>query len=129
MLVIVGASFTARTVTTKPWLALNCPSLTPTVIVATPLWLAAGITVTVRLAPLPPNTMLLVGTSAGLEEPLLKVRPPALLSPSPSVKFSASVAVSSSIVWSAMPVIVGGVFNPFTYSVSDWFAVIDDYGH
>ena len=55
MPVIVGASLTALTVTTKLLVTVYCPSLTPTVIVAVPLWLVAGLTVTVRFAPLPPE--------------------------------------------------------------------------
>ena len=47
---------------------LNDPSLTVTVMLAVPFWLAAGVTVTVRLAPLPPNTMFPLGTSVGLFE-------------------------------------------------------------
>ena len=83
MPVIVGASFTAVTVTTKFVLTTYCPSLTLTVIVAVPLWLVAGLTVTVRFAPDPPNTMLLVGTSVGYDEPLLNVRLPAAVSHPP----------------------------------------------
>src|SRR2546426_967107 len=98
MLDIVGASFTALTVTTKLVLALYCPSPTVTVIVAVPLWLAAGLTVTVRLAPDPPKTMLLGGTSVPLHHPFPNVSPPAALSASPTVKLSAAVDLSSSIV-------------------------------
>src|SRR2546422_236380 len=66
---IVGASFIALTASTKFVLTLYCPSLTPTVIVAVPYWLAAGLTVTVRFEPEPPNTMLLNGTSVALDDP------------------------------------------------------------
>ena len=59
MSLMVGAEFTVRT---KVSLVLNEPSLTVTVIVAVPLWPLAGVTVTVRLAPLPPKTMLAFGT-------------------------------------------------------------------
>src|SRR2546422_609575 len=95
MLDTVGGSFTALTVTTKCVLTLYCPSLTFTVIVATPFWLAAGLTVTVRFDPDPPKTMLLVGTSVGLDEPLLNVRLPAGLSASPTVNGIAPVGVST----------------------------------
>src|SRR5437867_12659562 len=107
MLDIVGASFTAFTVTTKLVLALYCPSLTFTVIVAVPFWLAAGLTVTVRFDPDPPKTMLLVGTSVALDEPLLNVRLPAGVSASPTVKVSAPVAVSAAVDCSGMSLIVG----------------------
>src|SRR2546425_500611 len=107
MLDIVGGSFTALTVTTKFVLALYCPSLTLTVIVVTPFWLAAGLTVTVRFDPLPPKTMLLVGTSVGLDDPLLNVRLPIGVSASPTVNGIAPVAVSTVVNWSAISLIVG----------------------
>jgi len=90
MLDIVGGSFTALTVTTKFVLALYCPSLTLTVIVTTPFWLAAGLTVTVRLDPLPPKTMLLVGTSVALDDPCSRQTPRRTLR-IPTVKPSAAV--------------------------------------
>ena len=52
------------------------PSLTVTVIVVVPVCPAAGVSVTVRLAPLPPKTMFAFGTSAGLVELPLTVRFP-----------------------------------------------------
>ena len=55
---MVGASFTAVTVSRKGSAADAEPSLTVTVMVAEPDWLAAGVTVIVRLAPLPPSTSL-----------------------------------------------------------------------
>ena len=39
------------------------PSFIVTVIVAVPVWFAAGVTVTVRLAPPPPNAMFATGTN------------------------------------------------------------------
>src|SRR5438128_5731226 len=84
MFEIVGRSFTAFTVNTKVSLALNCPSLTVTVIVAVPFWLSAGLTVTVRFAPEPPNPMFPFGTSAGLDELPLKGKLPAAVSPTPT---------------------------------------------
>src|SRR5438876_8844851 len=67
MLEIVGAVFAgAFTVSTKLSLALRLPSLTVTVMVAVPVWLRAGVTVTVRWAPEPPKTMLATGTRDGL---------------------------------------------------------------
>src|SRR6266540_1546343 len=68
MFEIDGGSFTAFTVNRKLSLALNCPSLTVTVIVALPFWLSAGFTVTVRFAPEPPKLMFALGTSVGLDE-------------------------------------------------------------
>ena len=63
-LVIVGASFTALTVTVNVSLAAAPPgSVTVRVIVDVPLWFAVGVTVTVRLAPLPPMTTAVLGIS------------------------------------------------------------------
>lgn len=55
----------------------------------------AGVTVTVRLVPVPPNTILPFGTSAVLLELPLTVKAAAEVSRSPTVKGSALVAVSS----------------------------------
>src|SRR2546426_11256450 len=93
MPVIVGGVFTAVTVSTNVSLALFTPSLTVTVIVAVPVCPAAGVTVTVRFDPDPPKTMLLVGTSVGLDEPLLNVRLPTGVSASPIVNGIAAVGV------------------------------------
>src|ERR1043166_6655942 len=81
----------ARTVSTKLALVLLCPSLTLTAIVAVPVWFVAGVTVTVRLLPLPPKTILLVGTSVGFEDPALNVRPVSGVSTSPIVNPSGTV--------------------------------------
>src|SRR6266496_3070305 len=102
------------TVTTKLVLVVICPSLTPAVIVALPVWLVAGVTVTIRFAPLPPNTMLFAGTSVGFEDPALKVRLVKGVSTSPIVKLNGPVEVFTLIVWLAIPVIVGGSFTPVT---------------
>src|SRR5678810_286866 len=65
----VGRSFTAFTVTTKELLARpKAVSLTESEIVVVPDWLGAGVTVTVRLPPLPPNPMFAFGTRLVLEE-------------------------------------------------------------
>src|SRR6266496_2828820 len=109
MSLIDGESFTALTVNRKFVLVLSCPSLTVTVIVAVPFWLASGVTVTVQFEPDPPKTMLLVGTNAGSDEFLSRLRFTAAASPSSMVNEIAPVDVSSLIAWSAMLVIVGGV--------------------
>src|SRR5438132_389758 len=59
---IVGRSFTEVTFNTKLALEVVAPSLTVSVIKALPNWLAAGVMVAVRLAPLPPKTILANGT-------------------------------------------------------------------
>src|SRR5258708_5132019 len=66
--VMVGGVFTMFTVRRKLSLVVFVPSLTLTVMVAGPVCPAAGVMVTVRLVPLPPKTMLFVGTSTGFEE-------------------------------------------------------------
>src|SRR5436189_2191500 len=71
---IVGGVLGPLTVNTKVSLAVKAPSLTVTVMVEVPVWPAAGVTVTVRLLPLPPKTMLPLGTRPVLEEAPLRVR-------------------------------------------------------
>ena len=61
-------------------------SVTVTVIVAVPNWLAAGVIVTVRSDPLPPNTMFPSGTNVVLDEVPLTPSNPAAVSTSPTVK-------------------------------------------
>src|SRR5438093_1425980 len=86
MLEMVGAVFAvALTVNTKVSLAVRLPSLTVTVMLAVPVWLRAGVTVTVRLAPEPPKTMLATGIKVGLEEVRERIRLPAAVCASPIV--------------------------------------------
>src|SRR5437879_1332219 len=69
MLEMVGTVFAvALTVSTTLFVAMRLPSLTVTVMVDVPVWLSAGVTVTVRFAPEPPKTMLATGIKVGLEE-------------------------------------------------------------
>ena len=77
---------------------LNDPSLTVTVMLAVPVWFAAGVTVTVRLALLPPNTMFPFGTNVVLFELPLTVRLLALVSMSPTVKLIGPTAVPDVVV-------------------------------
>jgi len=108
----IGASFTDVTVSTNVSTAEPpSPSVTVTVIVAVPNWLAAGVTVTVRSAPLPPNTMLAFGTNVVLDELPVRTKSATGVSASPTVNDSAAVLVSSSMVWSAMSLIVGRVLS------------------
>src|SRR6266568_1720908 len=111
MLEMVGAVFgVALTVNTKLLLAVRLPSLTVTVIVAVPVWLSAGVTVTVRLAPEPPKTMLAPGTKVGFEEAPETVRLPAAVCASPTVKAIGAVAVFWLVERLAMLEMVGAVF-------------------
>jgi len=87
------------TVSTNVSLAVPpSPSVTVTVMVAVPNWSAAGVTVTVRLAPLPPKTMFPLGTNIVFDEVPDSVRLPTAVSLSPIVNASAPVFPSSAIV-------------------------------
>jgi hypothetical protein len=61
---MLGAVFIAVTVSPKLVGVLATPSVTVTVMVAPPTSPGAGVRVTVRFAPLPPNVMLPFGTSS-----------------------------------------------------------------
>ena len=78
----------------------NAPlrSVPRSVIVAVPVWLAVGVTVTVRLAPLPPKTMFPLGTKVGLDELPLIVRLVSAVSMSPTVNAIAAVAVFTAVL-------------------------------
>src|SRR2546423_6880724 len=108
MPVMVGGSLTAVTVTSNEVVAVSDPSVTVSGIVVTPLPSGAGVTVTVRLAPVPLITTLASGTRAVFNEVPLTLSAPIGLSMSPMVKLNAPVVPSSAIVWLAMPVMVGG---------------------
>src|SRR3954466_9736890 len=69
------------------------PSVTVIVIVELPLCPAAGVMVTVRLAPLPPKTILLVGARVGLDDCAERRRLATGVSASPIVNGIAGVGV------------------------------------
>jgi len=96
------------TITGKLEVAVLVPSLTVTVIGTTPDWPETDATVTVRLVPLPPNTILVLGTRVVLAELPDKVRLPGV-SRSPMVKGSAVVEPPDTVVPSGISDIVGGV--------------------
>jgi hypothetical protein len=100
------------TVTVKEMLRCADPSLTVTVIVAVPVELFTGVTVTVRFAPLPPNTMLFVGTRAVLDELRDSVSFDAEVWPSPMVKVMAPELPFAAMVRFEILLIVGAVFVP-----------------
>jgi len=110
---IVGGVFVgvAVTVSRNPLLVVFVPSLTLTVIVADPVLPAAGVTVTVRLAPEPPNIIFAVGTSVVDDEVPETVRLAAAVSTSPIVNGIAAVAWPDVTDWAPMAVIVGAVFG------------------
>ena len=95
---MVGGSLPAFTVKTKLVDAVADPSDTVIVMVAVPLWLPAGVMVTVRLAPVPPMTMLASGTTVVLLDAAVKVRPAGGESGSLIVKPMVDVGVSSDVV-------------------------------
>src|SRR6186997_2235022 len=95
MAVIVGGVLAGFTVNTKFVDTLSVPSLTVTVIVVVPLAPAAGVTTTLRLAPLPPKMILASGTSAVFDEVAESIRAPITVSASPIVKAIAPVGVPS----------------------------------
>jgi len=72
-------------------LAVRVPSLTVTVICAEPVWPAAGVTVTVRFAPLPPNVIFAFGTNVVADELPDTVRLSTEVCESPTVNASALV--------------------------------------
>ena len=72
-----------------------------------PNWLLAGVSVTVRLLPLPPNTIFAAGTSAGFEELPARVKLAAGVSASLAVNAIPPLELSSLIAWSAIPEIFG----------------------
>src|SRR5688572_16384324 len=86
---------------------------------AVPIWFAAGVTRTVRLAPLPPNTILAFGTSTRSDDAPERVRLAALVSASPIVNGIGGVAVSSTIVLFAMLVSVGASLAAVTVTVNE----------
>ncbi len=105
------------TINGKLELAVLVPSLTVTVMTATPVWPLAGVTVTVRLPPLPPNAMLPLGTSAMLAEVPDKVRLAAGVSRSLTVKPRAGAAVLMRVFVPGRREIVGGVLSGRTVTV------------
>ena len=107
--VIVGGPTDALTVSTKLEVVVKMPSVALSVIVDVPVCPVAGVTVTVRLAPLPPITTFAVGTSVVLEELALTARIVGDNSASPTVNASALVAVPCAVLWLAMVPMVGAV--------------------
>ena len=104
---MTGGVFTGVTVNTKESVATLVPSVTNTVMVAEPNCPAAGVNVTVRLLPLPPKTMLFVGTRVGLEEFRSNIRLPSGVSESVMMNGIAAVGTFEIVVWLGMSLIVG----------------------
>src|SRR6267378_376252 len=125
MLVMLGASLTAVTVTKNEVVVVAAPSVTLSVIVVAPLALGAGVTVTVRLAPLGLITIFALGTRAVSDEVPLTLRSPITLSMSPMVKLNAPVVPSSAMIWSAMLVMVGASLTAVTVTKNEVVVVAD----
>ena len=109
-----GWSFTGFTVSVNDVEVVFPPSLTMSVIVAEPKALASGVTLTVRLAPLPPSTKLLSFSRAGL----LCIQPTTSdsggVSGSLTVKPSRPVLPSSGMFWLAIALICGGSLTVYS---------------
>ena len=100
---------TGLTVTWNDLEAVNAPSETLTVIVATPDRLLAGETLTVRSVLDPPNEIPLTGISAVFEEVAETVRLPFVLSASVTLNAIEPVVASSLMFWLGIEVMVGAV--------------------
>lgn len=114
----VGGVLPDVTVIVNALFAVVVPSFTVTVIVVDPVWPGAGVTVTVRLAPLPPKTMLAVGTRVVFPLAPETVRIPAAVSMSPMVNGNAPVEAGSTTDWFARADMVGGSFTALTVNVN-----------
>ena len=84
------------------------PLLTVTVIVAVPPWFAAGVTVTVRLEPLPPKTMFALGTRLVFDEEPVRSNESSGMTGSLTVKLIGPVELLLLTVTSAIGEIPGG---------------------
>jgi len=85
--------------------------MTVTVIVLVPLAFAAGVSVIVRFAPLPPRLIPLAATTFRFEEVAVTVSDPAAVSASPAVNAIAEVGVSSFVLCAAIADMVGKSFT------------------
>src|SRR2546423_8343946 len=68
MVILTTGGVAVPTVAAKVIEAVALPSLTVIVMFAEPVWPAAGVIVTVRLLPPPPNTIPATGITEGLED-------------------------------------------------------------
>jgi len=98
--------------------SVPAPSLTVTVIQAVPASPVAGVTVTVRSAPLPPKTMPASGVNAGFEVARLRLSAAMGLSTSLSVKASGPAGVFCGVSWSGMSEMTGGALVALTVTVT-----------
>ena len=109
---MVGGAFT---VSTKLLVAVNPPpSVTVSEMVARPLCPVAGVTVTVRAAPVPPTTIFAVGTNVLLLETPAIVNEVSGVKSSPTVNGNAAVEVPALISTFAILVMDGGALTVST---------------
>src|ERR1035441_9274689 len=121
---VPGGVGRSRTLNWKTLLAVSVPSLTVIVMFATPVCPGSGVTVTVRLLLLPPNTMSPGSTRVGLSELPDKVRFAAGVSASPTVNGIAGVDASTAIIRLVMLEMVGGVSTWLTVTVKAWETIL-----
>src|SRR5918994_1465713 len=114
---IVGASSTGVTVTTKVVCELRAPSVTVSVIVAVPYWLAAGVILTIREAPVPVIIIFTSGTSVLLLELPLTNNDAAPDSASPTVNGIDAVGRSSGVDCGDIALMVGASLIGVTITV------------
>ena len=119
-----GGAGRVRTLNWKTLLVLSVPSLTVIVMFATPACPGSGVTVTVRLPLLPPNTMSAGSTRVGLSELPDSVRFAAGVSASPTVNGIAGVVASTAIIRFVMLEMVGGVFTWSMVTVKEWETIL-----
>src|SRR5437879_1541965 len=93
-----GAEGNGSTVRRKALLVLADPSVTVKVIVVLPICPAAGVIVTERLLPAPPQIILASATSAGFEEEPVKLRVSTGLSTSATVTGIGPSVMSRAVV-------------------------------
>src|SRR6185503_18179903 len=101
----------AVTVSRKLVALVAPPSLTVRVMVTVPLCPAAGVTVTVRALPAPPKTMLPTGTSVGFVVLPLRVRLPAGVSTSLTVRDNGPTPTPTLVVCAPTLEIVGALLG------------------
>jgi hypothetical protein len=96
----VGGSFTGSTVNKKEVLAWM-PSASETEMDSgtVPCWLRAGVAISQRFAPVPPNARLVLGTKLKSEEPAVTTKLLTRVSVSPTVNGTWPVLPSSEMVW------------------------------
>src|SRR5262249_15650614 len=105
---LLGAAGFGTTESWKVLVAVLVPSLTEIVMFATPVWPKVGVTVTVRLFPVPAITMLPTGTTDRLSEAAERIRLATGVSGSLIVNGIAGVDVLTAITRLVIVEITGG---------------------